>query len=387
MILTATSRIEGTAILRHHDLVTADAIVDARKTFRRPGTRRASATSNRLCGTEKYASRYRQPDPAGSDNLPTASSTTSNRSTDPPIGTPAIRARATPRTGHIRILILSARNQPRAAPLAHLLDEQREAERNALAKNPRAGHVELGQRQVELLELTRRDPQLQCPIQRFSVRFPDGSQRHRTTSSPHAPGAPASWTCSSPRTDTPASAPAAATGPQPVRPAACRTPGRARRPRHRRCHRAPRRAPGRAGEEPHRDPPRTSGAAPHAQRARSPATPKPPGPDPAPCADGPAPDAPQPRSAGAGRLHQPQVPEPFQRLHGDRHALGNRQAHDLETIGTIAVGQRVAGLDGLDSRRRQEHDHALHLHENLQPDHGQDRPERAKVHGAPKTVH
>ena len=29
MTLTATSRIEGTAILQHHDLVTAEAIVDA----------------------------------------------------------------------------------------------------------------------------------------------------------------------------------------------------------------------------------------------------------------------------------------------------------------------------------------------------------------------
>ena len=73
----------------------------------------------------------------------------------------------------------------------HLLDEQREAEPNALAKNPRAGHLELGHRQVELLELTRRDPQLQCPIQRFNVRFPDRETTAQSTSSPHAPGAPA----------------------------------------------------------------------------------------------------------------------------------------------------------------------------------------------------
>ena len=39
-------------------------IRNRRKTFRRPGTRRASTASNSPCGTEKYASRYRQPDPA-----------------------------------------------------------------------------------------------------------------------------------------------------------------------------------------------------------------------------------------------------------------------------------------------------------------------------------
>ena len=226
----------------------------------------------------------------GSDNLPPLPSTASNRRTDPPLGTPAIRARATPRTGHIRILVLPARNQPRAAPLAHLLDEQREAEPNALAKNPRAGHVELGHRQVELLELTRRDPQLECPIQRFSVRFPDWGQRHHPPPSPHAPRAPASWT-GLPRARIRPPTPAAATGGRPVRPAACRTSGRAPGPRRLRRHRAPRRAPGRAGEEPPRGPPCASGAAPHAQCARSPATRKPPGPDPAPGADGHAPDA------------------------------------------------------------------------------------------------
>ena len=117
------------------------------KKLRQAGTKRAcAAPTNSPCGTEKYASRCRQPDPARIRQPRSASSTTSNRRTDPPIGTPAIRARATPRTGRIRILVLPARNQPRAAPLAHLLDEQREAERHALAKNPRAGHVELGHR-------------------------------------------------------------------------------------------------------------------------------------------------------------------------------------------------------------------------------------------------
>ena len=41
------------------------------KTFRPAGTRRASTASNSPCGTEKYASRYRQPESGrGSDNLP-----------------------------------------------------------------------------------------------------------------------------------------------------------------------------------------------------------------------------------------------------------------------------------------------------------------------------
>ena len=173
----------------------------------------------------------RTPIRPGSDNLPPLHSTTSNRRTDPPIGTRAIRARATPRTGRIRILVLPARNQPRAAPLAHLLDEQREAEPNALANDPRAGHLELGHRQVELLELARRDPQLQCPIQRFNVRFPDGRQRHNPPPLRMRREHPPDGTWSSPRTDTPASTPAAATGPQPLRPAACRTPERARGPR------------------------------------------------------------------------------------------------------------------------------------------------------------
>ena len=190
-------------------------IRNSRKSCGRPGTKRACA-SNSLCGTEKYTSRYPQPDPARIRQPPSASSTTSNRRTDPPIGTRAIRARATPRTGRIRILVLPARNQPRAAPLAHLLDEQREAEPNALANNPRAGHLELGHRQVELLELARRDPQLQCPIQRFNVRFPDGRQRHNPPPLRMRREDLPDWAWSSPRTDTPASTPAAATGPQPL---------------------------------------------------------------------------------------------------------------------------------------------------------------------------
>ncbi len=47
------------------------------KTFRPPGTRRASAPSNSPCGTEKYTSRYRQPESGRIRQPPAACSTTS----------------------------------------------------------------------------------------------------------------------------------------------------------------------------------------------------------------------------------------------------------------------------------------------------------------------